>query len=62
MATRRASGGLLLVGADLLEHRHHLADHEGKRDEDRGEHQAGRREDDLDPGVRERAAEQPSWP
>ena len=50
-------GGLLLLVADLLQHRLDLADHERQRDEDRREHHAGHREDDLDPLVDEPLAE-----
>ena len=41
-------GGLLLVGADLAEHRHDLAHDERQRDEDRREDHRGRREEDLE--------------
>ena len=48
---------LLLVVADLLEHRHHLADDERQRDEDGGHDHARRGEDDLEAGVLQRGAE-----
>ena len=50
-------GGLVLVGADLAEDRDHLAHDERQRHEDRGQHDPGRGEDDLDPVLREPAAE-----
>ena len=36
-------GGLLLLGAHLAQHGHHLAHHERQADEDRGEDHAGQR-------------------
>src|SRR4051794_32931222 len=50
-------GGLLLVGADLLKNRHHLAHDERQRDEDRRQDHPGNREDHLDPILGERLAE-----
>ena len=41
-------GGLLLVGADLLEDGQHLAHHVGEGDGGRGHHDAGQGEDDAD--------------
>ena len=52
-----AAGGLLLLVADLLEHRHDLADHQRQRHEDGGQHDAGRGEDDLEAGVLQGRAE-----
>ena len=52
-----AARGLLLVVADLLEHRHHLADHQRQRDEDGGHDHARRGEDDLEAGPLQRRAE-----
>ena len=42
------AGRLLLLGADLLEHREHLAHHVGERDGGRGHDDARHREDDGD--------------
>src|ERR1700693_5617234 len=42
------AGRLFLVGADLVQHRLDLADHEGQRDEDAGQHDARQSEDDLE--------------
>ncbi len=50
-------GGLVLVGADLAEDGDHLAHDEGQRHEDRGQHDPGCGEDDLDPVFGEPAAE-----
>ena len=44
----QGGGRLLLVGADLLEDRQHLADHIGQGHGGRGHHDAGHREDHLD--------------
>ena len=44
-------GGLLLVGADLVQHRLDLADDERQRDEDARQHHAGQAEDDLEAEV-----------
>ena len=44
--------GLLLLVADLAQHRRDLAHDERQRHEDRREHDPGPREDDLDAGVR----------
>ena len=44
---------LLLLVADLLQHRRDLARHERQRDEEGGEHDAGQGEDDLDAVVGE---------
>ena len=52
-----AAGRLLLLVADLLEHRHDLADHQRQRDEHGGHDHAGGGEDDLDA----RGVESP-WP
>ena len=48
---------LLLLGADLAQHRHDLAHDERQRDEDRREDHPRQREDDLDPVVEQRVAE-----
>ena len=44
-----AAGRLLLLDADLLEHRHDLADDQRQGHEDGGHDDAGRGEDDLEP-------------
>ena len=55
-------GGLLLVGADLVQHRFDLADHERHGDEDAGQHDAGEAEDDLEAEVVLDEPEQPGRP
>ena len=52
-----APGGLLLVVADLLEHRHHLADHQRQRHEHGRHDHAGGGEDDLEAGLLQARAE-----
>src|SRR3954471_20278032 len=59
--TERARG-LLLVGAHLAQHRHHLAHHVRERDEDRGQHDPRHGEDHLDADTRELAAEPAALP
>src|ERR1019366_5540844 len=52
-------GGFLLLVALRLEYRENLACHEGKRDEDRGEDDAGDGEDDLPVVRREEGSKEP---
>ena len=55
-----AAGGLLLVVADLLEHRHHLADHQRQGDE-AGRHDHARSREDR-PGSRAASSAGPNQP
>ena len=50
-------GRLLLVGADLPEHRHDFADHEREANEDRRKDHARHREDHRDAVVRQESAD-----
>ncbi len=47
-------GGLLLLRADLVQHRLDLSDDEGQGDEDGRDDHPGEPEDDLEPGAVER--------
>ena len=53
------AGRLLLVVAELLEHRARLADHQGQGHEDGGQHHAGQAKMICDPVAVEPAADQP---
>ena len=55
-------GGLLLLDADLVEHRHDLADHQGQRDEQVASTMPGTAKMTWNPTPSSAPPNQPFWP